>query len=784
MIDRFSKSTLALIVAGFIAACSSSDGTPNPGGTSNPGHGGTGNNGTGGSSLGVGNGTGVGNSTGIGNSTGAGASGIAGYAGFGAGGVGGLGAGGASGAISGGGSAGSAAMSGGGYLVSGAWHGYVWTSASGTGSTITPPNFSSNTAGQPFCATGSVGAMADYSGTAIVGYNLNQAQGMGSPTNTITPTASGIVVNVTNKGTSTLRLQLQGPNGATDAKQRWCATITGSGGTIPYSSFNTACWDDSGTAYAGEPIVAAQILVPGDNLVAVPFDFCLNSISDGTPITGGGGAGGGGAGGASGAGAGGTGTAGTSAGGMAGTSAGGMAGSGTAGTGTAGTGTAGAETGGTGGADGAGSAGPDNGYVTNGSWKGYAFTAASDAATTITPKDFSLVKSNAPLCVTGSVGATTSSVAIVGINLNQPMGKNPPAGTITPTLGGVLVSVTNTGGSALRMQIQGPNGATDATDRWCAPIPGTGGYIPWTAFNTKCWDNTGTFYANQPIVAALVMVPGVAAGTTAFNFCVNSIGEGNDPNSGGGTTGCSLSGTPSASDGTGTLTAQFDARAVTGGGHNYYVQNNVWGDASSNQSITFTGVSFVVNQQSASDPTNGHPVSFPSTFIGSNGGHTTTGSNLPKAVGSLTSVPTAWSNNAGSVSGTYNAAYDVWFSSGPGGDNGANSPSGGYLMVWLYKPSSGGQPLGSVKASAVSISGSTWDIWYGTPQNGVPVVSYVRTSNTTSLSFDLNVFIKDAIANRPGTITSGMALTNIFAGFEIWSGGAGLKTNNFCAIVN
>lgn len=468
------------------------------------------------------------------------------------------------------------------------------------------------------------------------------------------------------------------------------------------------------------------------------------------------------------------------AGGAAGSSGTGVGGTNSGGS--AGTATGGASTAGAAGAAGAGGApGPDNGYVTNGSWKGYAFTAASDTATKIMPANFSLVKSNDPLCVSGTVAASTSSVAMVGINLNQAMGMNPMANTVTPKEDGVIVSVTNTGGSPLRLQIQGPKGATDATDRWCAPIPGNGGFIPWKAFNTACWDNTGTFYANQPLVAALVMVPGVMTGTTAFNFCVKSVGEGDDPNGTGTTTGCSLTG--SSGEGTGTLTAQYDARVVTSGGKNYYVQNNVWGNASSNQSITFNGVSFTINQQSASNGTSGAPVSFPSVFIGSNGGHTTTGSNLPKLVSSLTTVPTGWSINAGTPNGVYNASYDVWFSAGAGGDNGAGQPSGAYLMVWFYKPANA-QPIGSVKASAVSISGSSWDIWYGGTQNGVPVISYVRTQATTSLSFDLNVFIKDAVANRPGTVKSTMALTNVFAGFEIWSGGAGLKTNNFCAIVN
>jgi hypothetical protein len=55
---------------------------------------------------------------------------------------------------------------------------------------------------------------------------------------------------------------------------------------------------------------------------------------------------------------------------------------------------------------------------------------------------------------------------------------------------------------------------------------------------------------------------------------------------------------------------------------------------------------------------------------------------------------------------------------------------------------------------------------------------------TYSMSFDLNAFIRDAVENRPGTLTDVMYLTNIFTGFEIWSGGVGLQTTSFCAGVN
>ena len=52
------------------------------------------------------------------------------------------------------------------------------------------------------------------------------------------------------------------------------------------------------------------------------------------------------------------------------------------------------------------------------------------------------------------------------------------------------------------------------------------------------------------------------------------------------------------------------------------------------------------------------------------------------------------------------------------------------------------------------------------------------------LSTDLNFFIRDAVENRPSTISNDWYLSNVFIGFEIWSGGAGLETTSFCAVVN
>jgi hypothetical protein len=447
----------------------------------------------------------------------------------------------------------------------------------------------------------------------------------------------------------------------------------------------------------------------------------------------------------------------------------GAGGSGTGGSGGAGA-TGGASGAGTGGAGGTGG-GAVGGYMTFGDWHGFAWTAIGGAGN-IMPPNFG-TKTAPPLCATGDLAAGTANVGLLGVNLNQASAPNSPIMSVVPTLDGMNVSVTNNGTSQLRVQIQGPNGATDANDRWCAPIFGSGGFIPWNAFNTKCWDGTGTAYNRQPIVAAMILVPG-ATGAVSFNFCLNEIGAASDPGGPGGG-GCSLTG--SSGEGTGTITGAFDWKGVTRGGRNYVIQNNVWGGSSS-QLLSYTGVSFSISQQTGNNPTNGQPISYPSVFIGSNNGRTTTGSNLPRRVGSLTSVQTGWSWSTNGASGNYNAAYDVWFSSGAGGDSG--NPSGGYLMVWLYRPSSV-QPIGPNPAAVVNLAGGTWDVWRGT-QLGRPIVSYVRTQTTNSMSFDLNVFIKDAVSR--GILSNEMYLTNVFAGFEVWSGGNGLRTDNFCTVVN
>jgi hypothetical protein len=271
----------------------------------------------------------------------------------------------------------------------------------------------------------------------------------------------------------------------------------------------------------------------------------------------------------------------------------------------------------------------------------------------------------------------------------------------------------------------------------------------------------------------------VSAGSTtssvgAFNVCVTKIAPVLDQGGGGKTDSCS------SVTGQGTINDQYGTAHVTCNGKDYIIQNNAWGSTAGQTLAYGPGTKFKVTTQNGTGA-NGAPASYPSIFIGANSSRSTSGSGLPKAVSALSTVQTSWTWAANGASGAYNAAYDVWFSTSSSGDPSASSPSGGYLMVWLYKPT-GNQPIGSSIAST-TIAGKNWNVWFGNNSStGKPCVSYVAQQNLNSLSFDLNLFIKDAV--QRSYLQSSWSLTNVFSGFEIWSGGVGLETTDFAVTVN
>jgi glycosyl hydrolase family 12 len=217
-----------------------------------------------------------------------------------------------------------------------------------------------------------------------------------------------------------------------------------------------------------------------------------------------------------------------------------------------------------------------------------------------------------------------------------------------------------------------------------------------------------------------------------------------------------------------TICDKFGSTRIQNG--RYIVQNNVWG-ADTTQCLDTSDSGFRVTQANHNKPTNGAPASYPSVYFGCHYGNCSSGSGLPRQANTsaFTALRTSVSMSYPG-SGVYDAAYDIWFDPTPR-TNGQNT--GAEIMVWLNRQGSI-QPVGS-RIGSVGIAGGTWDVWFG--NIGWNVISYVRTSTTSSLSFAVDDFYRDAVGR--GYAQRAWYLTSIQAGFEPWVGGAGLAVNSF-----
>jgi hypothetical protein len=374
----------------------------------------------------------------------------------------------------------------------------------------------------------------------------------------------------------------------------------------------------------------------------------------------------------------------------------------------------------------------------------------------------------------------------------------PPGVALTGT--GIAINFTKSTASTLRIQIQGPNGATDPNDRWCFGIVPAAGpvFAPFAMFNTKCWDGTGTVYSGQPISAVSFLVPGTMGANTPFNYCINGFATGSsatDAPTWGTGGGGPLTGTIG---GPGGMNLDFQRVKVAKGGKSYIIQNNNWGNPNgSDQTLSYSDNSFNVTQSTGSGSQ--APASFPSIFIGANGDvqngtySTRSDDHLPKQISAITSVISTFRHTA--TSGQLNATYDIWFSDhAPTGARYDDAISG-FVMLWLYDPPNF-QPIGSAGAT-VEIpagSGKRWVRWVG-PRGATgatcegaqcsanrPVVSYVATATSGSFSGDLKPFFTDAAGFG---IPASWYLTDVFGGFECWSGGdcVGKQVQEFTAVV-
>ena len=174
-------------------------------------------------------------------------------------------------------------------------YGCVWTAqdaVTNSLTTIVPLDFTVQSPFVPYRVTGTI--TADYSGWAMLGFDIaepaagaNCAHNAGSaaPGITLPSGTTGIVVSFSKTGTFTFRVQLNGPNAATDSTDYWCSVITGTSGTVflPFSSFYNNCWSTTspGNPYVDQLVASVSFVVPG-NTSAQPFDFMINGFAMGT----------------------------------------------------------------------------------------------------------------------------------------------------------------------------------------------------------------------------------------------------------------------------------------------------------------------------------------------------------------------------------------------------------------------------------------------------------------------------------------------------------------------
>ncbi|MDP9151217.1 MAG: hypothetical protein M3O36_14915 [Myxococcota bacterium] len=151
--------------------------------------------------------------------------------------------------------------------------GYVYSFVGGSSSSIALTYGATS-----FCASGTVGENSAYQSYAGAAFAVNQARtSTGGSVSPLLLSGTSITVRFANYGNSPLEIQL------VDGRNiSWCYSLppSSSVATVPLTSFNTRCWDNSGASFApGSAITAMQLVVPGSATSVTPFNFCFLGLT-------------------------------------------------------------------------------------------------------------------------------------------------------------------------------------------------------------------------------------------------------------------------------------------------------------------------------------------------------------------------------------------------------------------------------------------------------------------------------------------------------------------------
>jgi Glycosyl hydrolase family 12 len=203
------------------------------------------------------------------------------------------------------------------------------------------------------------------------------------------------------------------------------------------------------------------------------------------------------------------------------------------------------------------------------------------------------------------------------------------------------------------------------------------------------------------------------------------------------------------------------------------VRNDNFGGQPECLAVGYKGPHFLVSRQ-AVRYRHREPIAFPDVFMGCAWGVCTAGGQMPARVSALRDPATSWQTSL-HATGTWNAAYDIWFAKH---DMTTNQADGAELMIWLST-----HGMGPARARILTIDHTRWYLFHWiASQSGVSwnYIQFRRVHPVTGVT-DLKLAPFIRAAERLGWVRPSWWLLNIEAGFEIWNGGQGLATKSFWA---
>jgi hypothetical protein len=171
---------------------------------------------------------------------------------------------------------------------------------------------------------------------------------------------------------------------------------------------------------------------------------------------------------------------------------------------------------------------------------------------------------------------------------------------------------------------------------------------------------------------------------------------------------------------------------------------------------------------------------YPSIFIGNHFGALSPTDPFPISTQSLLngseSVNTVYQTIQKTAAGDqWDCSYDIWFNSSTSGDQNNGVGTDLEVMVWLNHQGSA-QPAGSEVATNVTVGGNIYNIWSGTTPTGA-IVTFELSTGATGLNLNLEPLVTYSISS--GYMGTSWDLYDVEAGFELFSGGAGLQATSF-----